>query len=91
MNTATIETFHIFNYFTIWLLFWFILYILKIINNNPYLIYILMIYPTLIMLYEYLKYNNDNLRKKIIIISTSIITHYGPLIYLIHKNKKDYD
>lgn len=81
-NTATIRTLNLFNYFTIWITIWFILFINNIIKYNPIIPYILIIYPTLYMLYVYIKNNNDSKLKQSIIILVSIIIHYVPLIYL---------
>ena len=87
-NTANYKNFNIFNYFTTWCNIWFILYKLKIVNNNPLFAYVSMIIPTLYMLIKYikLKYTEDKFYKFIIIISTSIIMHYIPLIYLLYHN-----
>ena len=81
-NTATIRTLNLFNYFTIWITIWFILFTNNIVKYNPIIPYILIIYPTLYMLYMYIKNNNDSKLKQCIIILVSIIIHYVPLIYL---------
>ena len=81
-NTATIRTLNLFNYFTIWITIWFILFTNNIVKYNPIIPYILIIYPTLYMLYMYIKNNNDSKLKQSIIILVSIIIHYVPLIYL---------
>lgn len=81
-NTATLGTLNLFNYFTIWITIWFILFTNNIVKYNPIIPYILIIYPTLYMLYMYIKNNNDSKLKQSIIILVSIIIHYVPLIYL---------
>jgi len=81
-STATFKNLNLLNYFTIWITIWFILFINNIIKYNPIIPYILIIYPTLYMLYVYIKNNNDSKLKQCIIILVSIIIHYVPLIYL---------
>ena len=81
-STATFKNLNLLNYFTIWITIWFILFINNIIKYNPIIPYILIIYPTLYMLYVYIKNNNDSKLKQFIIILVSIIIHYVPLIYL---------
>jgi len=84
-NTANLQNFYIFNYFTIWITIWFLLFINNIIKYNPFITYVAMIYPTLYILYMYIRYNNDNLYKQFVIITLSILTHYVPLVYLFLK------
>jgi len=81
-STATFKNLNLLNYFTIWITIWFILFINNIVKYNPIIPYILIIYPTLYMLYVYIKENKDNNLKRIIIILVSILIHYVPLIYL---------
>lgn len=73
---------NIFNYFTIWITIWFLLFINKNIKYNPIIPYISILYPTLYILYIYIKYNKDKLYKEFKIVILSILMHYVPLIYL---------
>ena len=81
-NNVTFKTLNIFNYFTTWIAIWFVLYLTKIFKYNPIIAYIFILYPTMYMLYIYVKNNKDNFTKRFIIIFFSIMTHYIPLIYL---------
>jgi hypothetical protein len=81
-STATFKNLNLLNYFTIWITIWFILFINNIVKYNPIIPYILIIYPTLYMLYVYIKDNKDTNLKRFITISASILMHYVPLIYL---------
>ena len=84
-TTANLQNLNPFNYFTIWITIWFLLFINNIIKYNPFITYVAMIYPTLYILYMYIRYNNDNLYKQFVIITLSILTHYVPLVYLFLK------
>jgi hypothetical protein len=84
-NNVTFKTLNIFNYFTTWIAIWFVLYLTKIFKYNPIIAYIFILYPTMYMLYIYVKNNKDNFTKRFIIIFFSIMTHYIPLIYLYMK------
>ena len=81
-TTANLQNLNPFNYFTIWITIWFLLFINNIIKYNPFITYVAMIYPTLYMLYMYIRYNDDKLYKQFSVISFSLLTHYVPLIYL---------
>tara|TARA_B100000900_G_scaffold416191_1_gene449889 strand:- start:10237 stop:10632 length:396 start_codon:yes stop_codon:yes gene_type:complete len=81
-STATFKNLNLLNYFTIWITIWFILFINNIVKYNPIIPYILIIYPTLYMLYVYIKDNKDTNLKRFITISASVLMHYVPLIYL---------
>ncbi len=90
-NTTLINNFNPINYYSFWCLTWYILYKLKVINNSPLCIFLLIFIPSIYMLRIYIKYSKDNTIIYLFKIIISSIAHYLPIIDLLRDKNINFE